>query len=180
MCRAQGKDVGLIATTNGWNLYLGGNGGANPAHGRLFVKDASSEDIIRYIDRYLMYYIRTADKLQRTARWLEDLDEEHGDGLAHLQSVLIEDSLGVCEDLERDMQRHVDSYEDEWAATLRDERRLRRFRAFINEPNGSDEGFAPVRAGARADSPRNPRGNCGGRSWRVQHRPADRCQDSRG
>ena len=137
---AQGKDVGLIATTNGWNLYLGGNGGANPAHGRLFVKDASSEDIIRYIDRYLMYYIRTADKLQRTARWLEDLDEEHGDGLAHLQSVLIEDSLGVCEDLERDMQRHVDSYEDEWAATLRDERRLRRFRAFINEPNGSDEG----------------------------------------
>ncbi len=77
---AQGKDVGLIATTNGWNLYLGGNGGANPAHGRLFVKDASSEDIIRYIDRYLMYYIRTADKLQRTARWLEDLDEEHGDG----------------------------------------------------------------------------------------------------
>ena len=136
---AQGKDVGLIATTNGWNLYLGGNGGANPAHGRLFVKDASSEEVVRYIDRYLMYYIRTADKLQRTARWLEDLDEEHGDGLAHLQSVLIEDSLGVCEDLERDMQRHVDSYQDEWAATLKDERRLRRFRAFINEPDGSDE-----------------------------------------
>ena len=86
-----------------------------------------------------MYYIRTADKLQRTARWLEDLDEEHGDGLAHLQSVLIEDSLGVCEDLERDMQRHIDSYEDEWAATLKDERRLRRFRAFINEEHGSDE-----------------------------------------
>ena len=136
---AQGKDVGLIATTNGWNLYLGGNGGANPAHGRLFVKDASSEEVVRYIDRYLMYYIRTADKLQRTARWLEDLDEEHGDGLAHLQSVLIEDSLGVCEDLEQDMQRHVDSYQDEWAATLKDERRLRRFRAFINEPDGSDE-----------------------------------------
>ena len=136
---AQGKDVGLIATTNGWNVYVGGNGGSNPAHGRLLAKDASAEDTIRYIDRYLMYYIRTADKLQRTARWVEDLDEQYGDGLAHLQEVLIEDSLGVCADLERDMQYHIATYEDEWAATLKDERRLRRFRAFVNDPAGSDE-----------------------------------------
>lgn len=136
---AQGKDVGLIATTKGWNLYLAGNGGANPAHGRLFAQDASTEEVIRYIDRFLMYYIRSADKLQRTARWVEDLDEQYGDGLAHLKEVLLEDSLGVCADLERDMQRHIDSYEDEWAATLRDKRRLRRFRAFVNEPAGSDD-----------------------------------------
>ncbi len=136
---AQNKDVGVIATTNGWNLYFAGNGGSNPAHGRLFAKDLDKETLIKYVDRYLMYYIRTADKLQRTARWAEDLDEQYGDAIEHLQQVLVEDSLGIAEELERDMQEHVDTYEDEWAATLADPDRLKRFRAFVNEPDAQDE-----------------------------------------
>ncbi|HJD51492.1 MAG TPA: nitrite reductase large subunit NirB [Candidatus Rothia avistercoris] len=137
---AQGKDVGLIATAKGWNLYLAGNGGATPAHGRLFAQDLDQETAYRYIDRYLMYYIRTADKLQRTARWAEDLDEKFGDAIEHLRSVIIDDSLGICEDLDRDMQYHIEHYEDEWSATLKDPQRLRRFRAFVNEPEAQDEG----------------------------------------
>lgn len=137
---AQGKDVGLIATTNGWNLYFAGNGGANPAHGRLFAQDLDQQTAYRYIDRYLMYYIRTADKLQRTARWAEDLDEKFGDAIEHLREVIIDDKLGICEQLDADMQYHIDHYEDEWAATLRDEKRLRRFRAFVNEPEANSAG----------------------------------------
>ncbi|MDO4917416.1 MAG: nitrite reductase large subunit NirB [Rothia sp. (in: high G+C Gram-positive bacteria)] len=136
---AQGKDVGVIATANGWNLYFAGNGGANPAHGRLFAKDLDEETLIKYIDRFLMYYIRTADRLQRTARWAEDLDEKHGDAIEHLQSIIIEDSLGIAEDLERAMQEHVDSYEDEWAATLASPDRLKRFRSFVNAPETPDD-----------------------------------------
>ncbi|RKQ36533.1 nitrite reductase large subunit NirB [Kocuria tytonis] len=133
---AQGKDVGVIATTNGWNLFLGGNGGSNPAHGRLFAKDLTREELLRYVDRYLMYYIRTADRLQRTARWLEELDETYGEGMAHVRRVIVEDSLGICADLEAEVERHVAAYEDEWAATLADPARMRRFRAFVNEPEG--------------------------------------------
>src|SRR5690606_2723296 len=33
---ARSKDVGVIATENGWNLYVGGNGGFQPAHAVLF------------------------------------------------------------------------------------------------------------------------------------------------
>jgi nitrite reductase (NADH) large subunit len=136
---AQGKDIGLIATTNGWNLYFAGNGGANPAHGRLFAQDLDQETAYKYIDRYLMYYIRTADKLQRTARWAEDLDEQFGDAIEHLRSVIIDDSLGICADLDADMQYHIDNYEDEWVATLKDPERLKRFRAFVNQPEAQDE-----------------------------------------
>jgi nitrite reductase (NADH) large subunit len=127
---ARGKDVGVIATELGWNLYVGGNGGFQPAHAQLLASDLDDETLIRYIDRYLMYYIRTADRLQRTARWMEDLDG----GVDHVRAVVVEDSLGIGADLEAAMARHIDTYEDEWAATLRDPERLKRFRSFVNAP----------------------------------------------
>ena len=127
---ARGKDVGIIATDAGWNLYVGGNGGFQPSHAQLLAGDLDDDTLIRYIDRYLMYYIRTADRLQRTARWMEELDG----GLEHVRAVVVEDSLGLAADLEAAMAEHVDTYEDEWAATLRDPERLKRFRSFINAP----------------------------------------------
>src|SRR5213078_1887437 len=85
---ARGKDVGVIATDKGWNLYVGGNGGFQPAHAQLLAQDLDDDTLIKYIDRYLMYYIRTADRLQRTARWQEDLDG----GLQHIEDVIVHDS----------------------------------------------------------------------------------------
>ena len=87
-----------------------------------------------------MYYIRTADRMQRTARWMDDLDG----GLDHVRSVVVEDSLGIGEDLEAAMARHVEHYEDEWAATLRDPDRLRRFRSFVNAPDAADQSIVLV------------------------------------
>ncbi|OUM40035.1 nitrite reductase large subunit NirB [Arthrobacter sedimenti] len=137
---ARGKDVGVIATDQGWNLYVGGNGGFQPAHAQLLAQDLDGETLIRYIDRYLMYYIRTADRMQRTARWMDDLDG----GLDHVRDVVIHDSLGIAEDLEAAMARHIEHYEDEWAATLNDPDRLRRFRSFVNAPDAADQSIVLV------------------------------------
>ncbi|MDQ0101946.1 nitrite reductase (NADH) large subunit [Paenarthrobacter nicotinovorans] len=144
---ARGKDVGVIATADGWNLYVGGNGGATPAHAKLLAKDLDDETLLKYIDRYLMYYIRTADRLQRTARWQEELD---GD-IKHVEDVVVHDSLGIAAELEAAMAKHIDTYEDEWAETLKDPERLRRFRSFVNAPNQKDESisFVPERGQIR-------------------------------
>ncbi len=125
---AQCKDVGVIATERGWNLYVAGNGGMKPRHADLFATDLDDATLIRYIDRFLMLYIRTADRLQRTARWMEELDG----GLGYLQDVVINDCLGLSGELEAQMQALVDTYECEWKKTLEDDSKLKRFRHFVN------------------------------------------------
>ncbi|MFT7765060.1 nitrite reductase large subunit NirB [Clavibacter tessellarius] len=137
---ARAKDIGVIATETGWNLYVGGNGGFTPAHGQLLAKDLDDDTLIRYIDRYLMYYVRTAERLQRTARWQEELEG----GLEHVHRVVVEDALGIAAELEEAMARQIDGYEDEWAATLADPDRLRRFRSFVNAPTTPDPSLARV------------------------------------
>ncbi len=125
---AQSKDFGIIATENGWNLYVCGNGGMTPRHAVLLATDIDKETLIKYIDRFLMFYITTADKLQRTSVWFSKLEG----GLDYLQSVVIDDSLGICDELEAQMQHLVDTYQCEWKATLEDESKLQRFRHFVN------------------------------------------------
>ncbi|MBW3614592.1 MAG: nitrite reductase large subunit NirB [Actinobacteria bacterium] len=125
---AQSKDFGIIATERGWNLYVGGNGGMKPQHAILFAEDLDRGTLIRYIDRFLMFYVRTADRLERTATWLNKLEG----GIEYLRRVVIDDALGICGELEADMARHVESYQCEWKATVEDEARLARFRTFLN------------------------------------------------
>jgi len=137
---ARSKDVGVIATETGWNMYVGGNGGFSPRHAELLASGLDDDGLIRAIDRFFMYYIRTADRLQRTAGWCAELDG----GLDGLRAVIFEDSLGVCDDLDAAMSRHVDRYEDEWAATLRDPAKLRRFESFVNATDTPDPSLAYV------------------------------------
>jgi nitrite reductase (NADH) large subunit len=127
---AQSKDFGVIATEHGWNLYLCGNGGAQPRHADLIAADVDEETLIRLIDRFLMYYIQTANPLERTARWLERLDG----GITYLRAVIVDDALGICAQLERDLQALVDTYECEWAAVVRNPARRAAFRHFANTP----------------------------------------------
>jgi len=131
---ARSKDFGIIATERGWNLYVGGNGGFSPRHAQLLVSDVDDEWLIRYIDRFLMFYIRTADRLQRTAPWIEAMEG----GLDRLREVIVEDSLGVCADLEAAMAEHVAGYLDEWRGVLDDPEKLSRFTSFVNAPGTPD------------------------------------------
>jgi nitrite reductase (NADH) large subunit len=125
---AQGKDVGVIATERGWNLYVGGNGGMRPAHAELLAEDLDTETLVRLVDRYLMYYIRTADRLERTATWQRKLEG----GIEQVRRVVVDDALGIAADLEADMARAVAAYRCEWAETLADPARLARFSSFVN------------------------------------------------
>ncbi len=125
---AQSKDVGVIATERGWNLYVGGNGGMRPAHAELLAEDLDDEGLVRAIDRYLMWYVRTAERLERTAPWQRKLPG----GIAFVRRVVIDDELGLGPSLDDDMARHVAAYECEWAATLRSPERRARFVSFVN------------------------------------------------
>ena len=125
---AQSKDIGIIATEKGWNLYVCGNGGMKPRHADLFATDLDKTSLIQLIDRLLMFYIRTADRLQRTSVWMDNLEG----GLDYLKSVVLDDSLGINAELEADMARNIGNYHCEWAATLEDPEKLKRFRHFIN------------------------------------------------
>ncbi|WP_424323465.1 nitrite reductase large subunit NirB [Gordonia sp. (in: high G+C Gram-positive bacteria)] len=131
---ARGKDVGVIATEKGWNLYVAGNGGMTPKHAQLLAGDLDDATLIAYIDRFLMYYIRTAERLQRTAPWLEELDG----GLDRLKAVVIDDVLGLAADFEADMERHVADYQCEWKGVLDDPDKLSRFVSFVNAPGVPD------------------------------------------
>lgn len=130
---AQSKDVGVIATEKGWGLYVCGNGGMKPRHASLLASDLDRDTLVRYIDRFLMFYIRTADRLQRTATWLDHLEG----GLDYLKQVVCEDSLGIGADLEADMGRLIDTYACEWNKAIHDPATLKRFRHFINS-DGTD------------------------------------------
>ena len=131
---AQGKDVGVIATENGWNLYVCGNGGMKPRHAELLAADLDEETLIRYIDRFLMFYVRTADRLQRTSVWRDHLEG----GLDYLKAVVCDDALGIAAELEADMQHVVATYECEWKKALDDPQALRRFRHFVNSERSDD------------------------------------------
>jgi nitrite reductase (NADH) large subunit len=148
---AQSKDFGIIATSGGWNLYVGGNGGATPRHADLLAQDLDDAQLIRLIDRFLMFYIRTADRLERTSTWLERIPG----GLDHVRDVVVEDSLGICEELESLMADHVSAYADEWASTINDPEKLARFVSFVNAPDTPDPvvGFVPERDQIKPDLP---------------------------
>lgn len=142
---ARGKDVGVIATEGGWNLYVAGNGGQSPKHAQLLASNLDDTTLVSYIDRYLMFYVRTADRLQRTAPWLDSLEG----GLEHLRAVVCDDSLGIGAELEADMDRHVAGYKDEWAGVLEDEEKLGRFVSFVNAPGEPDPTIAFDDSGER-------------------------------
>jgi nitrite reductase (NADH) large subunit len=131
---AQGKDVGVIATEKGWNLYVCGNGGMKPRHAELLAVDLDRATLIRYIDRFLMFYVRTADRLQRTSVWRDNLEG----GLDYLKAVVLDDKLGIAADLETDMQHVVDTYEDEWKKAVTDPETRKRFRHFVNSERRDD------------------------------------------
>ena len=135
---ARGKDVGVIATEAGWNMYVGGNGGFTPRHAVLLAEGLDDDALLTAIDRFLMYYIRTADRLQRTAPWFEELEG----GIDALRAVIFDDSLGIADDLDAAMAAHIGNYEDEWKATLADPEKLRRFASFVNAPTTPDPTLA--------------------------------------
>lgn len=145
---AKSKDFGIIATEKGWNLYVCGNGGSKPQHALLLAIDLDSETCIKYIDRFLMFYIKTADPLSRTATWLNKMEG----GIDYLKNVVVNDSLGIAAQLEAEMQLLVDSYKCEWKEAVENPEIRKRFSHFINAPEEKDPSitFEPMREQKKA------------------------------
>jgi len=131
---AQSKDIGIIATENGWNLYTCGNGGMKPRHADLFASDLDKQTLIKYIDRLLMFYVRTADRLQRTSVWFDNLEG----GLDYLRDVVINDKLTIADELESQMSLVIENYQCEWKTTIEDSEKLKRFSHFVNSDSSDD------------------------------------------
>ncbi|MDD2536704.1 MAG: nitrite reductase (NAD(P)H), partial [Macromonas bipunctata] len=131
---AQGKDVGIIATEKGWNLYVCGNGGMKPRHAELLAADLTKEQMVQLIDRFLMFYVRTADRLQRTSTWRDNLEG----GLDYLKDVVVNDSLGLAAELEAQMQHVVDTYQCEWKTAVTNPDVRKRFRTFVNSDKADE------------------------------------------
>ena len=125
---AQSKDIGVISTENGWNLYICGNGGMQPRHADLFASGLDKATLFQYIDRILMFYIKTADRLQRTARWLENLDG----GIEYLREVVINNKLGFNEEFEKQMKFIIASYKCDWSEAINNKDNLKYFKHFTN------------------------------------------------
>jgi nitrite reductase (NADH) large subunit len=145
---AQAKDFGVIATEKGWNLYICGNGGSKPQHAQLLATDIDSATCIKYLDRFLMFYIKTADPLTRTATWLNKMDG----GIAYLKNVIINNSLGINEQLEEEMQDLVNTYHCEWKEVVENDELRKRFVHFVNAPEEKDPAikFEPMREQIKA------------------------------
>ena len=139
---ARCKDFGIIATEKGWNLYVCGNGGANPQHAKLLASDIDNDTVIKYIDRFLMFYIKTAEPLTRTAKWLSSLEG----GMDYVKQVVIDDSLGLNEQFEKEMQFMVDTYKCEWKEVVNNPELRKRFKHFVNSED-TDENikYVPLR-----------------------------------
>lgn len=138
---AQSKDFGMIATEHGYNLYVGGNGATSPVHAQLLATDIDEDTVIKYLDRYIMYYILTADRLERTAVWQQKLPggKNGGGPIEHLREVIIEDSLGICDELDKRMAHLVETYHDEWAEVVKDPAKRAQFKQFVNTDETVDK-----------------------------------------
>jgi nitrite reductase (NADH) large subunit len=152
---AQSKDVGVIATEKGWNLYVCGNGGMKPRHAELLASDLDSETLIKYVDRMLMFYVKTADRLQRTSVWRDNMEG----GLDYLKDVVINDSLGLAAEFEAQMQSIVDTFQCEWKTAINDPEILKRFKPFVNSDQPDDNvQFVDVRGQIRPATPEEKAG----------------------
>jgi nitrite reductase (NADH) large subunit len=145
---AQAKDFGIIATEKGWNLYVCGNGGSKPQHAQLLATDIDKETLIQYLDRFLMFYMKTAEPLSRTATWLNKMDG----GLAYLKNVVVNDSLGLAAQLEEEMQLLVNTYHCEWKEVVDNPALRKRFTHFVNATDEKDPNvqFEPMREQVKA------------------------------
>uniref|UniRef100_K1QAB0 Nitrite reductase [NAD(P)H] n=1 Tax=Magallana gigas TaxID=29159 RepID=K1QAB0_MAGGI len=142
---AQAKDIGLISTEKGWNLFVCGNGGMKPRHADLFATELSTEQVFKYVDRLLMFYIKTADRMQRTATWMDNMEG----GLAYVQDVVINDSLGMGDELEKQMEALHQTYECDWKKAIENPEFTKRFRSFVNVDTPAEQLFVQERGQIR-------------------------------
>ena len=81
------KDIGIIGTELGWEIYAGGSSGRHIRAGELLCLEAATDDVIEIICGFIQYYRETANYLERTWQWIERV------GLVHIREILFDPEL---------------------------------------------------------------------------------------
>ena len=65
------KDFGVISVENGYQIYIGGNGGTDVTVGKLLTTVETEDEVIQLCGAIMQYYRETGIYAERTAPWLE-------------------------------------------------------------------------------------------------------------
>ncbi|MBO0790365.1 MAG: NAD(P)/FAD-dependent oxidoreductase [Ktedonobacteraceae bacterium] len=103
------KDIGVVAIEGGkWEIYIGGGAGSRVRKGDILCTVDTHAEALLYIGRFIQYYREHARYLERTYDFVERMRVEY------LRQILIEDSEGICQRLDEEMQATIDAYVDPW------------------------------------------------------------------
>ena len=107
------KDIGFVGVEDGYEVYVGGNGGTDLRAGDLLGKVRNDEEALELTGAYLQYYRETAQYLERTSKWLERV------GLNHIKEVL------ASEETRKSLNERLDAtlsrYRDPWQEALQND-----------------------------------------------------------
>jgi nitrite reductase (NADH) large subunit len=103
------KDIGVVATEGGeWEVVVGGAAGAGVRKADVLCRVPTQEEALRVIGRFMQYYRENARWLERTYDFVPRV------GVERLRNILVHDSLGIGERLDREIQASIDAYVDPW------------------------------------------------------------------
>lgn len=69
------KDVGVIGTDIGWDIYVGGSAGAHPRLGDRLITGLNYEDTLKIVDIIVRYYQKNAD-IERVGQFIDRIGFE--------------------------------------------------------------------------------------------------------
>jgi nitrite reductase (NADH) large subunit len=103
------KDLGAVAIEGGkWEIYIGGAAGSTVRKGDLLCAVDSHEKVLQLMGRFMQYYRENGKYKERAYGFVARM------GIERIQSVLIDDSEGICERLDKAIGEAVDAYVDPW------------------------------------------------------------------
>lgn len=71
------KDFGVISVENGYQIYIGGNGGTDVTVGQLLTTVETEDEVIQLCGALMQYYRETGIYAERTAPWIRRLGFEN-------------------------------------------------------------------------------------------------------
>ncbi len=103
------KDIGIVASDGGdWDILVGGAAGASVRKTDLLCRVKTQEEAIRVVGRFMIYYRDNAKWIERTYDFVPRI------GIEKIRDIIVNNSLGIVEDLDREVEKTIAAYVDPW------------------------------------------------------------------
>ncbi|MFX3622489.1 MAG: nitrite reductase large subunit NirB [Ectobacillus sp.] len=106
------KDFGVIGVENGFQIYVGGNGGTELKEAKLLTTVKTDEEVLRIAAAFVQYYRETGIYLERTAPWLERM------GFDHVKEVMMDEEK--VQALNERFEEAIAKYKEPWEEAVND------------------------------------------------------------